>query len=154
MAVWTIDGVVEAAELRRRKGKYVFYDSVRIREADGAEQTLTKVSAADPVAAALQPGARGRFFVTKAMDQTGIHAIRLEGGKDAYAHFTNIEPLVLIGAAAGFIFYPVALAGGSVPLFGLPLLLAPLLLLSWWLFRKARLEGLQQYGAAAPADAT
>jgi hypothetical protein len=154
MAVWTIDGVIEAAEPRRRKGKYAFYDSVRIREAGGAEHTLTKVAAADPIAAALQPGARGRFYVTKALDQTGIHALRLDGGRDAYAPYNNMELIVLIGAAAGFVFYPVALTGGGVPLFGLPLLIAPLLLVCWWLFRKARLEGMQQYGAdgqAAPA---
>lgn len=150
MAVWTIDGVIEAAEPKRRKGKYAYYENVRVREAGGVEHTLTKVSAADPVAAALQPGARGRFYVTKALDQTGIHALRLEGGTSAYAHYNNMELVGLIGAVAGLVFYPVAFAGGSVPLFGLPLLIAPLLLVGWWLFRKARLEGMQQYRTDTP----
>ncbi|MEO6340687.1 MAG: hypothetical protein ABIO39_11645 [Caulobacteraceae bacterium] len=154
MAVWTIDGTVEAAKPTRRKGRYAFYDAVHIREAGGAEQVLTKVAAADPVAQALTPGARGRFYVTKALDQTGIHALRLDGGSAAYAHYNNMELIVLIGAAAGFIFYPVALTGGRVPLFGLPLVLGPVLLATWWLFRKARLEGRRQFDAdtrAAPA---
>lgn len=147
MTVWTIDGVVEAAEPKRRKGKYVFYDVVRIRDASGVEQALSKVAAADPVAQALAPGASGRFYVTKALDQTGIHALRLAGGPAAYAHFNNMELIVLIGAVAGLAFYAVALAGGPVPLFGLPLLLGPLLLVAWWLFRKARLEGRDQFVA-------
>ncbi|HEY9216858.1 MAG TPA: hypothetical protein VIO94_02330 [Phenylobacterium sp.] len=146
MAVSTIDGVVEAADERRRKGKYVLFNRVLIRDAAGAEHELKTVAAADPVAAALKPGARGRFYVTKALDQTGIHGVKLEDGAASYPHYNNMELMTLIWIGAALLLAVLSLTreGGATLL---AVIMLPLSILSYVLFRNARTQGGAQFRA-------
>lgn len=153
MALEVIEGRVEQADLARTKGKYVMYDKVRFREAGGGERALAKVCAAGDVAKAITPGASGRFYVTNAGGQTGIHGVRLSDGVNAYSPYHNMELIVLIGAAAGLVMLLVAIFGRTPAAF-LPSVLGVLLVGAYFWFRSTRLAGLKQYedGAAGAAN--
>lgn len=144
MPVWTIDGEVTAVELRNRKGKYVVLRRLQLRGHDGTEHELKTVCAAGEVAEALTPGSRGRFYISKALDQTGVHAVRLEGGKSAHAWHNNMELMSFIMLGAGAILLVAALTGyrglGLIGLVGLPLGA-----IFYTFVRKAKLEGLKQF---------
>lgn len=144
MPVWTIDGEVTAAEVRNRKGKYVVLKHLRVRGPDGTEHEIKNACAAGEVAEALTPGTRGRFYISKALDQTGVHAMRLENGKTAHVWPNNIELMSFIMLGAGAFLLVVALLGyrglGLIGLVGLPLGA-----IFYVFVRKARLEGQKQY---------
>lgn len=144
MPVWTIDGEVTAAELRNRRGKYVVLRHLRVRGHDGTEHEIKNACAAGEVAEVLTPGARGRFYVSKALDQTGVHAVRLESGKAAHVWHNNIELMAFIMLGAGAFMLVVALTGyqglGLIGVLGLPLGA-----IFYAFSRKARLEAQKQY---------
>lgn len=158
MALEIIEGEVEQADLARTKGKYVMYDKVRFREAGGGERTLVKACAAGDVAKAIKPGASGRFYVTNAGGQTGIHGVRLTDGVNAYSPYHNMELIVLIGAAAGLVMLFVAIFGRTPAAF-IPAAIGALLVVVYFFFRSTRLAGLKQYendaarvGASPPGE--
>ncbi len=144
MAVWSIDGSVEAVQPRRTRGKYTFYDSVRFKQRDGVEQTVTKVSAAGDVAKALQPGATGRFYLSRMVDQRGIHGMRLDNGVTAYAPFHNFETILLIAVGGGFAMLLIGLSGLSGFMIT-PVVFGGMAALAYVFFRRARMEGRRQY---------
>lgn len=144
MPVWTIDGEVTAVELRNRKGKYVVLKNLQLRGHDGTEHDLKTICAAGEVAEALTPGSRGRFYISKALDQTGVHAVRLEGGKAAHVWHNNMELISLITLGAGAIMTAIVLGGyRGLAMFGV--LGLPLGAIFYVYTRKARLEGQKQY---------
>ena len=144
MPVWTIDGEVIAVELRNRKGKFVVLRSLRLRGHDGTEHDLKTICAAGEVAEALTPGSRGRFYISKALDQTGVHAVRLEGGKSAHVWHNNMELMGMITLGAGLIMTAIVLSGyRGLAMFGV--LGLPLGAIMLFYMRKARLEGLKQF---------
>ena len=49
----------------------------------------------------LRKGGTGRDLSSSGGGQTGIHGVRLDNGAEAYAHYNNMELIVLIGIAAG-----------------------------------------------------
>ncbi len=144
MPVWLIDGSVEAVQSRRTRGKYTLYDSIRFKQRDGAEQTVMKVSAAGGVAKALQPGATGRFYLSRVVDQTGIHGLRLDNGVSAYDHFHNLELMLLIAVGGGFFMLVIGLSGVSGFMIT-PVIFGGLAALAYFFFRRARMEGRRQY---------
>lgn len=153
MTVWTIDGKVEAAERLLKNNRFVVFKAVTFRDSAGVETTINKLMAAGPVAESLTPGASGRFYLAKALDQTGVHGVRLDDGKTLYAPYTNMELLAQIASGAGGLVLLMALFGARGILLT-PILVLPLGLVLWWLARKARLEGKAQFdGDARPAAA-
>ena len=144
MPVWKIDGEVTAVELRNRKGKHVVLRRLQIRGHDGTEHDLKTICAAGEVAEALTPGTRGRFYISKSLDTTGVHAMRLENGQTAHVWPHNIELMSFIMLGAGAILLVAALLGyrglGLIGLVGLPLGA-----IFYTFVRKARREGQKQY---------
>jgi hypothetical protein len=148
MAVSVIDGTIEAASKHSSKRKYALFNSIDIRGRDGARHKLEKVLAAGQVAAALTQGASGRFYVNQGLGQKGIHGARLDDGRAFYDHFNNIELIFMIGALAGLFMLVILLAGASGAMIT-PVILGAFLAVGWFLSRKMRLEGRQQYDADA-----
>jgi hypothetical protein len=144
MAVSVIDGTIEAASKRSTKRKYALYDSLDIRGRDGSSHNLKNILAAGEVAAALTPGASGRFYVSEGLGQKGIHGARLDDGRAFYDHFNNMELMFMIGALAGGFMLIVGLAGLSE--FKItPVVLGLFLAAGWFVSRNARLEGRRQF---------
>lgn len=81
MSVSAIDGTLESVTVKRKTGKIWRIGDLSIRKADGANETIVGVAVVTPeVGAALQPGTTGRFYLYKAIDHKGIHAIRPASG--------------------------------------------------------------------------
>ena len=84
MATSTIDGTVEEAVLKRRRGKASFYERVTFRLDDGSPRTWAKAHVANEVAALLVPGTHGRFYTFTAIDHRGISGVRTDDGREAF----------------------------------------------------------------------
>lgn len=147
MTVWMIEGVVEEVTPKRTRGDHTYYERVRLRERSGAEQTLTKLQAAGDVAKALQPGASGRFYLTKSVDQTGFHGVRLDDGTAAYRYFVNVK-LIWILLGLNVLIFAGGLAFGKI--YGLCLIVGVLLSVGMVFYMRAKGEGRRQYDADAP----
>jgi hypothetical protein len=147
MAVETLDGTIEPAAPRRRKGKYAFFDTLQFRDRSGIAQSLSKICAAGPVADAVTKGASGRFYLSSGGGQTGIHGVRLDDGTNAYAHYNNMEWVVLIGAIAGLAWLVIGAAGGQMMI--TPVIIG-LVLAGFYVFlRGVRVAGKRQFEADA-----
>jgi hypothetical protein len=148
MTVSVIDGSIESAISRNLKSKYPLFDSVIFRDRNGASKTVEKVSAASNVAAVLTPGASGRFYLTEALGQKGIHAVRLDDGRALHGFYNNMELILAIGALAGAFMLAVGIAGASGFMIT-PVILGIFLAIGWFMFRSVRLEGQRQFDADA-----
>ncbi len=149
MAVEILDGTVEPATPSRNKRGYVMFDSLRFRDRKGGERELKKVCCAGDVGTAVGKGGAGRFYLSSGGGQTGIHGVRMDDGTKAYAHYTNMEMITLIGIAAGLAALIFSLANGEI--MWIPLLVTPFLIGVYFFLRSVRLSGKQQYDADATA---
>ena len=148
MPVSTIDGIVEAAALKRRVRNISIYDSIAFRLDDGSEHWLGKSIVPNTVADVLKPGTKGRFYLYSSIDHKGVHGVRSVGGVSAYGYAQNNERLMLIvlGLNALWLVGGVFL-DGQVRLF--PLALAVLAVVVYPLYRKTRIESRRQFDADA-----
>ena len=146
MAVEVVEGSVEPTEPSRTKRKYALFDRVVIRQADGQERVLARVSAAGKVADAIRRGGMGRFFLSDFGGQKGIHAVRLNDGTSAYAHYNNIELIMLIGVGAGIFMLLVGLSGADGFMIT-PVIIGAVMALFYWFVRAHRVAGQRQYEA-------
>lgn len=148
MSVAAIDGTLEAANLKRKVRNISVYDSIVIRRDGGGEERLGKTMVANPVADALQPGTRGRFYTYASIDHKGMHGVRTADGKAVYDFPQNNEKLMLIVLAVNLLW----LVGGIL-LDGraryFPLALVALAAIVYPLYRKTRLESRRQFDADA-----
>ena len=148
MSVAAIDGTLEAATLKRKVRNISVYDSIVIRRDGGGEQRLGKTMVSNPVADALQPGTRGRFYTYASIDHKGMHGVRTTDGKAVYDFPQNNEKLMLIVLAVNAIW----LVGGIL-LDGraryFPLALVVLAAIVYPLYRKTRIESRRQFDADA-----
>ena len=88
MAVSTIDGTVKEAVLKRSRRGLNQYERVVFELADGTSKTWANAVVHESVAAQLQPGTRGRFYLYTTLDHRGIHGVRTADGASLY-HFTS-----------------------------------------------------------------
>lgn len=130
MAIEVVDGTLEPAQPRSIKRGYGRFDGLRIRTADGQVRDFPKVATGEPVTAEAIRGGEGRFYFTTADGPLGLFGVRRPDGSSYYAHFSNVETLILIVGLLGSL--------GTTARFGFgvdfPLLaavLGPLLLLGW-----------------------
>jgi len=106
-----VTGTIRPVEPRRNKRGYCLFDQVVIDQAGGEQRVIDKACAAGEVAEVIRRGGKGRFYVSSYGGQTGINGVRLDDGTTAYAHYNNIETILLIGIAAGLFFVVIGLAG-------------------------------------------
>jgi len=148
MAVWMIEGVVEEVTPKRTWRDRILYKSVRLRDRSGAEHALTNLQAVGDVAKALQPGASGRFYLTKTIDQSGFHAVRLDDGMAAYGYFVHMK-LIWILLGINLAIFVAGLALGKI--YGLCLIVGVLLSVGMVFYIRAKGEGRRLFDADAPS---
>jgi hypothetical protein len=145
MAVEILDGTIEPAEPIRDKRGYLLFDTLRFRDRKGAARELKKVCCGGDVGAAVRKGGAGRFYLSSGGGQTGIHGVRMDDGTRAYAHYTNMEMISLIGIVAGLLLLGFSLSQGEV--MWVPVLLVPFLIGVYFFLRSIRTAGKRQYDA-------
>ena len=124
MPTSTIDGSIEAADLRRAKGGASIFRSITFQQADGGTRTIRNAVVKDNVAAELVPGARGRFYLYTAFDLKGVHGVRTLDGRDIYGFAGNNQKIFLILGIVNIAWIILILAtSGGVPLLGVALLI-------------------------------
>lgn len=140
MAIEVVEGVLEPAQPSGGKRKYARYAGVKILEVSGRTRSLGKLAAGGPVIEEIRRGGQGRWYVVSSGGATAIVGVRRADGTAVYAHYMNMEPIMLVvgllGVLGGVIKYGFGVA--DFPL--TPIVLGPLLLLGWWWFRGQRLE--------------
>lgn len=144
MSVDFIDGTVVEAPVKIRRKSFVRYDHIVFARPDGGTQRIDKLNAANAIAAAIVPGARGRFYQYKTIDLKGIHGVRLADGTALYAYPGNNEWIFGILLAVNVAWIAVRLAlDGSVPI--LALLVIALAITGLVLTRSSRAESRRQF---------
>lgn len=106
-----VTGTVRPVEPRRNKRGYCMFDQVVIEELGGKERVINKACAGGEVATAIRRGGTGKFYVSSYGGQTGINGVRLADGTKAYAHYNNVEVMLIVGIVIGAFFVVVGLAG-------------------------------------------
>ena len=144
MALEILDGTIEAAAPMRTNGGFAIFDTVRFRDRKGVERSLKTICTAGEITEILRKGGTGRFYLSSGGGQTGIHGVRLDNGVQAYAHYNNMEMIVLIGIAGGMVTALIAIASGEW-FYALPSLVGVLLIGAYVFLRGVRVAGKQQY---------
>ncbi len=148
MSTSTIDGTVEEVVPGRRRGTNAVLKSVRFQLDDGSSRTVTKAVVKTDIADELVPGARGRFYLFKAFDISGIHGVRTPGGRSVYAFPANNQKLFLvIGIINLFWIVFTVVVRDAVPMLGVALLI--LAAVGWYFMGKGQTEARQQFDGDA-----
>jgi len=158
MAVSTIDGTVKEAVLKRTKRGLHQYERVVFELADGSSKTWANAVVHESVAAHLQPGARGRFYLYSTLDHRGIHGVRTADGASIHHFSSQYETfamsILILFLALGLLS---VLVGARQQVVGIIILLlaAPLYLhyRSTRLQTQAQFDADGEYRAVTPAEA-
>lgn len=143
MATEILDGTIEPREPARSKRRYLMFDTLRFRGRDGGERELKKICCGGDVGDAVRKGGSGRFYLSSGGGQTGIHGVRMDDGTKAYAHYNNMELVMLIAIAVGAAVLGIGLLAGDVTI--TPVVIAVLLIPFYFFMRSMRLAGKRQY---------
>ena len=144
MALEILDGTIDAAAPVSARGGFAIFDTLRFRDRAGAERTFKTVCTAGAVTDLVRKGGTGRFYLSSGGGQTGIHGVRLDNGTQAYAHYNNMEIIVLIGIAAGLGTAAIGIATGEW-FWALPSLIGVLLVGGYVFLRGVRIAGRRQF---------
>jgi hypothetical protein len=145
MSTSIIDGTIEDAEPGRRSGAVRVFKSIRFQLADGSSRTVTKAVIKQPLADAIVPGTKGRFYLFNAFDIKGIHGLRAADGREIFAFPRNNQTIFLIVGLVNlaWITLRVFLIDGGVPMLGLALLI--LAVVGWYFMSKGAAEAKAQF---------
>ncbi len=143
MTMEVLDGTIEPRDPVRSKRRYLMFDTLRFRGRDGSERELKKICCGGDVGDAVRKGGAGRFYVSSGGGQTGIHGVRMDDGTKAYAHYNNMEPIILAGIALGAILLVLRLIGYDVMI--TPIVIAVVLVGAYLFLRGIRVAGKRQY---------
>lgn len=148
MSTSIIDGTVEQAERGRSRGGITIFKSIRFALDDGSSRTVTKAVVKQEVADELAPGARGRFYLFKAFDISGIHGVRTLDGRAVYAFPGNNQKLFLVLGIINLLWVvTMIVARGGVPMLGVALLI--LAALGWYFMGQGQAEAKRQFDGDA-----
>ena len=145
MAMEILDGSIDPVQPVRAKGKFAMFKTLHFRDRNGASREIANVCTGDAVTDAIRKGGSGKFYLSSGGGQTGIHGVRLDDGTKAYAHYNNMEFIVLLGIGAGIAAFVFSTATGSMMI--TPLVIAVLLVAAYVFLRSVRLAGKRQYEA-------
>lgn len=152
MAVELLDGTIEPAEPARRKRRYVMFKELTFRDRKGGERKLKTVCCGGDVGDAVAKGGAGKFYLSSGGGQTGIHGVRMDDGRSAYAHYTNMEPIILVAIALGAGVLVWGLTTGADVMIT-PIVLAVILAGFYVFLRAIRVSGKRQYDGDAKGAA-
>jgi hypothetical protein len=146
MSVSIVDGTLEAVELRRKARHLSVFNLLLIRRVDGSEQRVSKAVVAAKVAEALKPGASGRFYLYRSIDQKGVHGVRLADGTSLFDYPKLNERLMLMVLIVNCILLVGRLAlEGRIWLFALALIVFAAIV--YPLYRRTHMEARDQFDA-------
>ena len=145
MAVEILDGTIDPAEPVRDRRGYLMFDTLRFRDRKGNARELKKICCGGDVGAAVRKGGSGKYYLSSGGGQTGIHGVRMDDGTKAYAHYNNMEPIVLLGIAAGVAALVIGIVSGEMMV--TPVVIGILLIGAYFFLRSIRLSGKRQYDA-------
>lgn len=146
MAVEVIEGTLAPTQPKSRKRGYGRYPQLVVTTLDGGERKLAKVAAGPAMVEQIALGGDGKYYVAKADGALALCGVRRPDGAAHYAHWSNLEPILLVVAVLGL---GVGLLrfgfGVDAPL--TPIVLAPILLLFWLYLRNQRLSARRAFDA-------
>ncbi len=144
MAVSTVDGTIQAFDLKRKTPSHSVFRDLVIRGADGKEAKLPKSVVARKVADSIRIGASGRFYLYEAIDHKGIHGVRLADGTSAHGYPVMNERVMLLVLVLNCVLFVgrIAIEGRIWPL---PLVLIVLASIVYPLYRRTHLEARAQF---------
>ena len=146
MGTEIIHGRVEPTEPDRTKWGYGYYRTMRIHEVSGKPRDLHKVSAGGAVREAIARGAEGSFHLSSHAGMRGIHGVKLADGTRHYAHFNNLEKMMMALAVIAVVLLVLFLRGMEVPLLAV---IVGLIFAAYLPFaRRGRLEAEREFHAA------
>lgn len=140
MAVEIIEGNLSPAQPSSGNRKYARYKALRFNLAGGNSRSFEKVVAGGAVIEEIARGGEARYFIAKSGGATAVIGVRRADGTAVYAHYMNLEPIVLVVGLLGVICAILRFGAGFEDLPLTPCLMGPLLLGGWYYFRSQRLE--------------
>jgi hypothetical protein len=143
MATSIIDGTLEAAVLKRIRGKTRIYQSMTFRLRDGSPKSIAKAIVHEEVAALLEPGTSGRFYLYTAIDHRGMHGVRDDRGRSAFAISKVNEYAMLWTMVVGIVLVGLYLTDDKLSIWGLLCIVLGVPL--YFLYRQTRAEATRQY---------
>ncbi len=150
MAVSVIDGTLEAAVVKRIRGKTRIYQSLQFRLRDGSSRSIAKAIVHEDVAALLEPGTSGCFYLYTAIDHRGISGVRDDRGRQAFAVSKVNEYAMMATAGIGIVLTLFYLTDNKLSIWGL--LCIVLGIPGYFLYRHVRAEATRHFEAhAGPA---
>ena len=145
MAVSVIEGTLEEAVLKRVRGKTRIYQSLKFRLRDGSHRSIAKAIVHEDVAALLEPGTSGCFYLYTAIDHRGISGVRDDRGRQVFAVSKVNEYAMMATAGIGIALTLFYLTDNKVSIWGL--LCIVLGIPGYFLYRQVRAEATRQYEA-------
>ena len=139
MAVEVIEGTLEGSEPSRGKRGYARYDSLRFAAADGQVRTFARVAAGPAMIEEIRRGGAGRYYMATADGAKALIGVRRADGSATYAHYQNLEPIILAVGLLGTASAALRFGLGMTDMPWLASGLGPLLLIGWFYLRNQRL---------------
>src|SRR5688500_3968702 len=154
MSTSIIDGTIEETEPGRRRGEVRVFKSIRFQLNDGSSRTVTKAVVKQPLADAIVPGAKGRFYLFNAFDIKGIHGLRAADGREVFVFPNNNQTIFLVIGLINlaWIAFRLFVVDGQIPMLGVALLI--LAAVGWYFMGKGAAEAKQQFEADAGYSGT
>jgi hypothetical protein len=148
MPTSTIDGTVEAIDLKWDRRGVKYFKSVSFKLDDGSAHVIEKAVTTKAVGDELVPGAKGRFYEFKAFDVKGVHGVRTADGRAIHGFPGNNQKIFLVAGVLGVVWNIVLiLTRGGVSLLGVGMVI--LGGLGWHFASKGKREAQAQFDGDA-----
>ncbi len=139
-----IDGTVEDADVRTDRGGVKIFRSIRFRLADGSEHTVEKAVTTKAVGDELVPGASGRFYLFRAFDIKGVHAVRMADGRAVHGFPGNNQRIFLLAGIVAVLWNAILIATReSISLLAVAMIV--LSVVGWYFTSKGKREAQAQF---------
>ncbi|HEV2866065.1 MAG TPA: hypothetical protein VGX37_06085 [Allosphingosinicella sp.] len=143
MAVYTIDGTLEEAVLKRVRRNLRVYERLTFRQRDGTTKSIAKAVVDARVAERLLPGTSGRFYLYTAIDHRGVHGIRDDSGRAIFGYPMNNEKAMIWTIPIMVVMIALLMMVGKIPL--LAVLALIISVPAFFFYRRTRMEATKQF---------
>jgi hypothetical protein len=144
MGTSIVDGTVEEAVVKRKRGALTVYSPLTFRLNDGGSRTIKSAVVSGDVANHLQPGKSGRFYLFTALDLKGVHGARTADGAAYEFPGKNNAIIFIVLIVTNILWIGLRITvDDGVPLLGVALL--GLGVVGFFLTRKTQAEAKAQF---------